>query len=55
MVNQMKAFVRTYPVTLWLGVGVFSYVWKATMASTVYGYTYQKWEEERIKELQNVQ
>ena len=36
MARPIATLFRTYPVTLWLGVGLFSYAWKASLVSTVY-------------------
>ena len=54
MAGTVGTLFRAYPVTLWLGVGVFSYVWKASLISTAYQNIYSQWDQQRIKELQEV-
>jgi hypothetical protein len=54
MAGALKGFVRTYPVTFWLTVGVFSYAWKASLVATQYQNQYQKFHEQRVKELQDL-
>ena len=51
MAGPIGTFIRTYPVTFWLTVGVFSYAWKASLVSTVYKQQYATWEQQRAKEL----
>jgi hypothetical protein len=51
MAGAVGTFIRTYPVTFWLTVGVFSYAWKASLVQTIYQSRYQKWANERAKEL----
>jgi hypothetical protein len=45
---------RTYPVTIWLGVGLFSYAWKTSLVASVYQNDYAEWAQQRRKELENV-
>lgn len=52
--TALKNLVRTYPVTLWLGVGVATYAWKASLVATMYSRVYTKYDQERIKELQEL-
>jgi hypothetical protein len=51
MVNRIAAKIRTYPVTFWAGVGVFSYLWKASIVATMYEKTYSNFEQQRQEEL----
>ena len=51
MARPLANLIRTYPVTFWLSVGVFSYAWKASLIATTYKNTYQEWENQRNKEL----
>lgn len=46
--------MRTYPVTLWAGVGVFAYAWKASLVATTYRNIYWQHEQARQKELAEV-
>lgn len=50
----LKNLIRTYPVTVWLTVGVFSYAWKASLVATTYQNVYHKFDQERREELQNI-
>ncbi len=36
MAGPLGQFIRTYPVTFWLTVGAFSYVWKASLVASTY-------------------
>jgi hypothetical protein len=45
---------RSYPVTLWLGVGVFAYAWKASLVATIYQNTYSEWNKQRAQELSEI-
>ena len=54
MARPIAALFRTYPVSLWLGVGLFSYAWKASLVSSVYQKTYANFAQERSQELANV-
>ena len=51
MAGPIGKLFRTYPVTLWLTVGVFSYAWKASLVASTYQVQYKQWTEERNKEL----
>ena len=51
MARPLGNLLRTYPVTIWLSVGLFSYAWKASLVSTVYKSSYAQWAEQRSKEL----
>ena len=51
MTRPIGNLLRTYPVTIWLSVGLFSYAWKASLDSTVYQSSYAQWAEQRAKEL----
>ena len=51
MANPLMTLARTYPVTLWAGVGIFSYAWKASLVSHWYDRTYVQWEQQRQQEL----
>jgi hypothetical protein len=53
MVNRVRQFLVTYPVTVWAGMGVFAYTWKASMVATTYTKFYSQYHQERITELQN--
>ena len=50
----VTTLIRTYPVTFWLTVGVFSYAWKASLVATAYQNTYQRFTEQRLKEILDV-
>ncbi len=54
MAGPLSNLIRTYPVTFWLSVGVFSYAWKASLVATTYQNTYKQWEQDRAKELAEV-
>jgi len=54
MAGPIAQMIRSYPVTFWLSVGVFSYAWKASMIATTYQAQYKHWEEERAKELAEI-
>ena len=54
MVNRVRQLIMTYPVTFWAGVGVFGYVWKASMVATMYTKFYNNYHLQRIQEEQNV-
>ena len=54
MANIITQTFRRYPITLWAGVGVAAYVWKASFVAFTYNNYYKKNEEERTKELTNV-
>ena len=51
MAGPVGNLIRTYPVTFWLSIGLFSYAWKASLIATTYQKTYQSWEQERAKEI----
>jgi hypothetical protein len=54
MAGPVASLIRSYPVTFWLTVGVFSYAWKASLIATTYQNTYHQYNEQRAKELQNI-
>jgi hypothetical protein len=54
MVNRVRQLIVTYPVTLWAGVGVFGYCWKASMIATMYTKFYNNYHLQRLQEEQNV-
>lgn len=54
MANIFSTTFRKFPVTAWALVGVTAYVWKASLVSSMYQQEFAKWEEQRIKELNNV-
>jgi hypothetical protein len=47
----ISTLIRTYPVTLWLTVGAFAYVWKASLVASTYQRVYLQNEQARLKEL----
>jgi hypothetical protein len=51
MANPIAAAFRKYPTVLWLGTGVFAYVWKLSMVSTVYNRDFATFEKQRLEEL----
>lgn len=51
MAGPIGKVIRTYPVTFWLAVGAFSYVWKASLVASTYQVQYKQWAEERNREL----
>ena len=53
MANAFTLFARRYPITFWLSVGGFAYVWKASQVGTMYDREYQEFQKQRIQELQN--
>ena len=54
MAGAFTNLLRTYPVTIWLSVGVFAYTWKASLVATTYNNLYAKFDEQRQKELNEI-
>jgi len=55
--NMSNIFVQTfkrYPVTCWFALGGAAYIWKASLVQTLYQKKYYDWDQERIRELGNV-
>ncbi len=53
MANPVFRMAKTYPVTMWAGVGVFAYCWKLSLVSTMYRRIYSDFEVQRQQELIN--
>lgn len=54
MAGALTQIVRTYPVTIWLGVGVFAYAWKASLVVTAYNKYYGHFAQQRQQELNEI-
>ena len=54
MVRRISTFVKTYPVTMWASVGVFAYLWKASIVATMYEKRFQAFDTQRREELRQI-